>query len=115
MLRKLIIIALSSLAVAKDLALVAITHHSCPVCKLWHEQVAPYYVFESRKSSLPELREYDIANRAQYEWVASNVPNVLDLPTFVLMEDGEEKVRFSGYRGYQAFFEQLSVLLTEIQ
>lgn len=115
MLRKIFIIALTSLAYAKELSLVAITHQSCPVCKLWHEQVAPYYIFESRKAALPKLREYDIANQAQYEWVSSNIPNVLSLPTFVLMDDGEEIVRFSGYRGYQSFFEELGALLTEIQ
>jgi hypothetical protein len=107
MFRELIIILLSSFVYAGEIGLLAITHHGCSVCQLWHEEVAPYYDMEAEKMHLPALREYDISDTSNREWVKKNIGVITNLPTFVVMEDDKVLNLFVGYTGYKKFFNEL--------
>ena len=89
---------------ASELSLIAITHPSCPICKAWHNEVAPYYELEANKSALPKLKEYDISDPDTRLWVQQNIKGLTGLPTFVIMSDNKVKQRFAGYLDYQDFF-----------
>lgn len=113
MISVIFILLLAPLTFAKALVLVAVTHQSCPVCQVWHEEVLPYYAFEAKAHHLPVLKSYNIENKEDYEWVFSHISGITALPTFIVFDEEREVGRFTGYRGYEQFFENLKSVCQE--
>jgi hypothetical protein len=113
MLQRLFIIVLSVFAFAKNLTLIAVTHHSCPVCQQWHKEVAPMYPDEALRSHLPYLKELDISNTENRSQANKLVGPLQYLPTFAIM-DGDQLVdKFHGYSSMTEFFSELNTKLAE--
>ncbi|MEC7030949.1 MAG: hypothetical protein VXW87_04745 [Pseudomonadota bacterium] len=108
MIRKILFLALTSVILASEFSLIAITHKSCPVCQAWHDEVVPYYDLEAKKQRLPKLSQYDISDNDSRQWVRQNIGGIAALPTFVIVEGGEVKQKFEGYSDYRDFFISLN-------
>jgi glutaredoxin len=79
----------------------------CPYCEAFDREIAPAYPKADIGKKLP-LREVDI--HAGDKSVALKSP-VRYTPTFVLVENGQEKARIEGYPGEFFFWPRLENLL----
>ena len=80
----------------------------CPYCEAWDREIAPAYPKTDIGKKLP-LRQYDIA-RGPDKSVGLKSP-IRFTPTFVLVEDRQEKARIEGYPGEFFFWPRLENLL----
>jgi thiol-disulfide isomerase/thioredoxin len=80
----------------------------CPYCEAFDREIAPAYPKTEIGRKLP-LREVDI-HRGPDKSVALRSP-IRYTPTFVLVEDGQEKARIEGYPGEFFFWPRLENLL----
>ena len=111
MIKKLLVLLIATLTLAKELMLVAITHQSCPVCQQWHKEVAPIYPDQALQKHLPFLKEYDVASKADRQWVSSHIGVIQYLPTFVVMDGDYVVEKFVGYTSVPDFFKELNEVL----
>ncbi len=79
----------------------------CPYCEAFDREIAPAYPRTEIGRKLP-LREIDI--HARDKSVALKIP-VRYTPTFVLVENGQERARIEGYPGEFFFWPRLENLL----
>lgn len=80
----------------------------CPYCNAFDREIAPAYPKTEIGKRLP-LREVDI-HRGPDKSVVLKSP-IRYTPTFVLVEDGQEKARIEGYPGDFFFWPRLENLL----
>lgn len=84
---------------------------TCSWCLRWHEEIGPIYpkTEESRRAPLRRVNLHD-------PWPADlkGLRAVSFTPTFVLVEDGEELGRITGYAGEDFFWYQLATVLTAL-
>jgi hypothetical protein len=90
--------------------LLVIEARSCPMCRLFRDEIAPAYRATARAERAP-LRFLDVAHTD---------PDTLNLaapieiiPTVVLMRDGAEVDRLVGYTGPEIFLRAIGVMLGE--
>jgi thioredoxin-related protein len=95
-------------APALSAELVMYRRPGCPYCAAFDREIAPAYPKTEIGKKLP-LREVDI-HRAPDKSVALKSA-IRYTPTFVLVEDGQEKARIEGYPGEFFFWPRLENLL----
>ena len=83
----------------------------CPWCKLWRAQVGPAYPNSAEGQRAP-LRTVDIKGPPP-EGVVLDKP-VTSAPTFVLVEEGREVGRITGYPGADFFWALLEDLIAKL-
>jgi thioredoxin-related protein len=122
--RKLVAVALAALSLGiavplnaareeptkplQRLELLVIEVAGCTVCDLVRVHIQPAYESSPRARQVP-LRYVDITSRDELEMgLAERVETV---PTIVLMRDGREVDRISGYMGPENFFAALGQML----
>lgn len=93
-------------ATAADLVMVE--SPGCHWCARWHEEIGPIYPKTAESARAP-LRRVNLHDR----WPESlrSLRAVSFTPTFILVEDGTELGRITGYAGEDFFWFQLSELL----
>lgn len=82
----------------------------CAWCALWKKEIGPIYPKTTEGQRAP-LREFDIANVPAS--VKLNGP-VIFTPTFVVVHDGREVGRITGYPGQDFFWSLLSRVLLQV-
>ena len=83
----------------------------CPWCRLWRSEVGPAYP-KSVEGQRAPLRTVDIKGPPP-EGVVLEKP-VTSAPTFVLVEDGREVGRITGYPGADFFWALLEDLIAKL-
>lgn len=83
----------------------------CPYCELWNEQVGDAYHKTTEGARAPLLR-MDISDEIPEELTIGNA--VVYTPTFVLIDDGQEIDRITGYPGEDFFWSLLNRMLTDL-
>ncbi len=111
--RRDLLIALALAPLARPVAagaveLVMFELASCPYCRQWHAEIGPIYPKTAEGRRAP-LRRVDL--RAPRPADLEVVGDVVYTPTFVLMEDGREVGRITGYPGEDFFWPMLEDLL----
>ncbi len=91
--------------------LVMFDEASCPWCRRWRQEVGPAYPNTPEGKRAP-LRTVDIS-RARASGIALAAP-VRMTPTFVLVENGREVGRITGYPGPDFFWTLLDDLLKKL-
>jgi thioredoxin-related protein len=98
---------IAQLASVNAAELVMYRRAGCPYCEAFDREIAPAYPKTEIGRKLP-LRQIDI--HAGDKSVVLKNP-VRYTPTFVLVEDGQEKARIEGYPGEFFFWPRLENLL----
>ena len=97
---------------AQAAELIMFESQSCPWCRRWHEQIGPIYprTPEGRIAPLrrvplerPIPRDLQFIDRGRFT------------PTFVLIDDGREIGRITGYPGEDFFWSLLGELLARLE
>ena len=102
-------IALIAWAVsAQSAELVMYRRPGCPYCAAFDREIAPAYPKTEIGKKLP-LREIDIHGAPDKSVKLKS--RILYTPTFVLVEDGQERARIEGYPGEFFFWPRLENLL----
>jgi len=83
----------------------------CGWCERWHEELGPIYP-KTAESRVAPLRRVDLHSPRPDGLEA--LRGVSFTPTFVLMHDGEEIGRITGYAGDEFFWFQLDTLLEKL-
>ena len=91
--------------------LVMFDEASCPWCRRWRSEVGPAYPNTPEGKRAP-LRTIDIS-KAKTSGIALSAP-VRMTPTFVLVENGREVGRITGYPGPDFFWTLLGDLLKKL-
>lgn len=91
--------------------LLMFTRKHCPYCVLWERQVGPIYP-KTDEAKIAPLRRIDLDDPTAQP--PSLTPVVTFTPTFVLMQDGREVGRFSGYGDDLTFWSVLGTLLGKL-
>lgn len=86
-------------------------HAGCPWCVMWHREIGPIYPKTEEGQRAP-LRRIALTNGMPPE--VSFVGPVTATPTFVLVENGKEIGRLTGYRDDDSFWGLLGVLLQKL-
>jgi hypothetical protein len=107
-------IAVAALAATLSLAvpataaeLVMVERAGCPVCMRWNRELGAVYPNTPEAARAP-LRRLDLAAAG----TLTLVEPVRYTPTFLLVEDGQEVGRITGYTGDDAFWGLLGRLLS---
>jgi glutaredoxin len=104
-----LIVELTAFSVpALSAELVMYRRPGCPYCAAFDREIAPAYPKTEIGKQLP-LREVDI-HRAPDKSVLLKSP-IRYTPTFILVEDGQERARIEGYPGEFFFWPRLENLL----
>lgn len=106
----LVLLALSA-ACAEAAELLMFEEPGCVWCRRWHAEIGPGYP-HSTEGRIAPLRRVDIRNG-----LPSDVhfeQNVTMTPTFVLVDNGEERGRLVGYSGADFFYPMLDRLLQRL-
>lgn len=107
----LILLVCAASAPARAAELLMFELHGCPWCRLWHAEVGAGYARSAEGLRAP-LRIVDI--RAPLpEGLVLDKP-VTSSPTFVLVEEGREIGRITGYPGADFFWGLLAELLARL-
>ncbi|MGL5114682.1 MAG: thioredoxin fold domain-containing protein [Beijerinckiaceae bacterium] len=97
-----------AMATASGLSLLMFERRGCPWCRRWHAEVGPIYpkTETGRRAPLSridlDLDRVDVLKLAE---------PVRFTPTFVLMRNGEEAARITGYHDDGAFWGLLDAML----
>lgn len=83
----------------------------CPYCDLWKEQIGPIYPKTEDGQRAPLLM-LDI-NDPLPEGVSIDTPAIYT-PTFVLIDDGQEVTRLTGYPGENFFWGLLERMISKL-
>jgi protein-disulfide isomerase len=106
----LMILAQESSARAAEL--VMFESPSCTWCQQWHEEVGPAYAKTDEAARVP-LRRVNL--HGDWPEDLKGIRGVTFTPTFVLVEDGEELDRITGYAGADMFWFQLATLMNALK
>lgn len=96
---------------ARAAELVMFEHAGCPWCLLWHREIGPIYPKTEEGKRAP-LRRITLAPAMTVDFVLREP--VVATPTFVLVENGKEVGRLTGYRDEDSFWGLLGVLLKQL-
>lgn len=91
--------------------LVMFEHVGCPWCQMWHREIGPIYPKTDEGKQAP-LRRITLAPAMKLDFVLREP--VVATPTFVLVENGKEVGRLTGYRDDESFWGLLGVLLKQL-
>ncbi len=91
--------------------LVVLEVPNCIYCNIFRRDVLPGYQKSKRGSELP-IRFVDLNDPAAEKLKLSAAVTIV--PTIVLMRQGEETGRISGYTGPEAFFHSVARLLGSV-
>lgn len=91
--------------------LVMFEHASCPWCQMWHREIGPIYPKTDEGKQAP-LRRITLAPAMKLDFTL--LEPVVATPTFVLVENGKEVGRLTGYRDDESFWGLLGVLLKQL-
>jgi len=105
----LILAASPAVAVAAELLMVE--QPGCLWCRRWHDEIGPGYP-KSTEGQIAPLRRVQLGTVPP--GVTFKVPVTLT-PTFVLVENGHEVGRLSGYAGSNFFYGMLASLLDKLK
>jgi hypothetical protein len=83
----------------------------CPWCQRWNRDVGPVYPNTEEGRRAP-LRRIDLDRRTDLKWVLREP--IRFTPTFVLVENGREIGRLTGYINDETFWGMLANLLTKL-
>ena len=83
----------------------------CPWCKLWHAEIGPAYPHSPEGRRAP-LRIVDVKGPSPEE-IIFDTP-IRSSPTFVLVDNGREIGRITGYPGAEFFWSLLDELLAKL-
>ncbi|MFZ4807315.1 MAG: thioredoxin family protein [Hyphomicrobiaceae bacterium] len=110
-----IALALFLIAVAPMCAaaaeLLMVEQAGCMWCRRWHDEIGPGYP-KSAEGQLAPLRRIDLGTVP--EGVTLKLP-VTVTPTFVLVDNGREVGRLTGYAGANFFYGMLAPLLDKLK
>lgn len=90
---------------AQDLRLVMVEERGCRYCIKWNQDVGRGYARTPEGSAAPLMRVKRDAT------VLKGLAPVVYTPTFILLRNGGELGRITGYPGQMYFWEELTVLL----
>jgi len=92
---------------AAALELLMVERVNCPFCKFWDEEIAPAYgkTDEGRLAPLRRVKLGELPADAMF------AAPVTATPTFVLLDNGKEIGRITGYTDDLAFWGQLKSLM----
>ncbi|MFV0294889.1 MAG: hypothetical protein ACK5JT_02075 [Hyphomicrobiaceae bacterium] len=96
----------------RRLELLVIEVKGCNVCDLVRTYIQPAYEATPRSKAIP-MRYVDITHIDEMK-LGLNTP-VSTVPTIVLMQDGHEIERISGYTGPTNFFAALTQMVTLLE
>lgn len=85
--------------------------HGCPWCLMWHREIGPIYP-KTPESKIAPLRRIMLSKEMPLD-ISLSAP-VVATPTFVLVEDGKEIGRLTGYKDEASFWGLLGVLLQKL-
>ncbi|MCV6547117.1 MAG: thioredoxin family protein [Cohaesibacter sp.] len=114
MLAILSVSALTNSTHAKDeqtLELVMVEEAGCLWCERWLEEIGPIYPKTDEGKRAP-LRRIDISDPLPKNMQISR--RFLYTPTFILMQNGQEKGRIEGYPGDHFFWGLLAQMLASV-
>lgn len=103
---------LLSFSGAQAAELVMFERAGCPWCRKWDAEVGTVYPKSPEGQRVP-LRRASLDQPLPPELKLS--PPVFYSPTFVLMDDGREIGRITGYQGEEAFWGLLGVMLKKAE
>jgi len=110
--RVLFLIFVFSLPVSAGAAeLVMFESPICDWCTLWHKEVGVIYD-KTPEAHQARLRRVDIDDPRPED--LKRIRSVIYTPTFVLMQDGRETGRITGYPGEAFFWQLLGEMITKI-
>ncbi len=78
---------------------------NCPYCRIFRRDVAPRYQRSPRAQQVP-MRFINV-HRTDMTKIHLNAPLTI-VPTVVLMENGRERTRLTGYMGPEPFFHMIA-------
>ncbi|MEF3046779.1 thioredoxin family protein [Pseudotabrizicola sp. L79] len=107
----LTVLATASAALA-EVQLLMFEQAGCIYCARWHEEVGPEYPLTDEGKAAP-LRPLQL--RAPLPDDLTIVSPPIFTPTFVLVQDGQEKGRIEGYPGEDFFWPLLANLLKTLE
>ncbi|SDE40461.1 thioredoxin fold domain-containing protein [Rhodospira trueperi] len=96
---------------ARAAELVMFESPSCTWCQQWHAEVGPAYAKTDEATRVP-LRRVNL--HGDWPEDLKDIRGVTFTPTFVLVEDGKELDRITGYAGADLFWFQLATLMTAL-
>ena len=97
---------------ARAAELVMFESPSCTWCQQWHAEVGPAYAKTDEASRVP-LRRVNL--HGDWPEDLKGIRGVTFTPTFVLVEDGKELDRITGYAGADMFWFQLATLMNALK
>jgi hypothetical protein len=103
--------AFAAVLPARSAELVMFESDSCEWCEAWHKEIGPIYP-KTRESQLAPLRRVSIEDPVPDD--LAHLRAVMFTPTFVLMEDGKEVGRITGYPGDSFFWPLLDEQLAKL-
>jgi hypothetical protein len=106
-----VIVASGAAQSARAAELLMFELQGCPWCKLWHKEIGPAYANTPEGQRAP-LRIVDVKGPVP-DGIMLDKP-VRSAPTFVLVENGREIGRITGYPGAEFFWPMLDELLTKL-
>lgn len=83
----------------------------CPWCQMWHREIGPIYPKTAESTRAP-LRRLTLSRDMRLD--VSLAEPVVATPTFVLVENGKEIGRLTGYKDEASFWGLLGVLLQKL-
>lgn len=100
--------AVEQAARATSMELLVFEHPDCTYCPVFRRDVAPSYLLSAPAAEAP-LRYIDIAKS---DVSTLRLKGRIDMvPTVVLMKNGQEVGRISGYWGRESFFKMLAYIM----
>ncbi len=108
------LLALTAAAVSPALAaeLVMFEAEDCVWCKAWHREIGESYALTTEGRAAP-LRRVDL-DRARPRDLR-HIRKIIYTPTFVLLDEGREVGRITGYPGEDFFWPILDELLERME
>jgi thioredoxin-related protein len=107
----LLAFALAVAAPAAAAELVMFESAGCPFCARWHREIGPVYPKTDEGKRAP-LRRVDVAAPRPPD--LARIAGIVYTPTFVLVADGREVGRITGYGGDEAFWALLGELVAKL-
>jgi len=96
----------------KAAELVMFESEGCYWCETWREEVGVIYAKTGESKVLP-LRRVDLDEDLPAD--LADVPSLYYTPTFVIMENGNETARITGYPGEDFFWQFLDEIIERME
>ena len=92
-------------ALANNVQLVMFTSKDCPACQSWEKKIGVVYKKSQYQIALPLERV--IVSHPLPDWISIQQP-IRGTPTFIIIENGQEVGRITGFNDPEMFWWQLS-------